>query len=223
MSWKADQIYTIPKPEIIQYFKSIEDFKEEIFLVDNLEGIRSESIRKYILSDEPNEYSFLKHTLPEKGLLVIKPVVYKTGYDKDYDTNIFWNKYKEYKEDRWDFINSICSVKLDLNLDLSDNQLKLLSYLKILNNKFDTPFLFYFCEMWGGDIEVEFAIVFNKEIKVYQYEYNSKKSIEIINNKTKKLKQPVIQIGFKHLNLTLPTGFFALHESSFDWKRYQLK
>ena len=90
MSWKADRIYTKPNPELIRYLKSIEGFADELFLVDNLEGIRFDWTRSFMLSDKQNENSYRKHILPQDGLLVVKPEVYKTGYDKDYDTNDFW-------------------------------------------------------------------------------------------------------------------------------------
>ena len=225
MSWNADRIYTKPTPDLIRHLKSVDGFANELFLVSNLEGIRSDWTRSFMLYDEPNENSYRKHTLPKGGLLVIKPEVYKTGYDKDYETNEFWNKYREYPDDKWNFIDSISSVKIDLNLnlDLTKNQLKLLTFLKSLNEKFETPFLYYYCVMWGGDIEEEYAIIFDKEIKIYQYDYESKKDLEIIDNQKTELNTTVLQKSFKHLGLELPTWFFALHEGSFDWKKYHLK
>lgn len=223
MSWKADRIYTKPTPELIAYLKTIEGFADELFLVDDFEGIRFDWTRSFMLSDKPNENSYRKHTLPKGGLLVIKPELYKTGYDKDYETNNFWNKYKEYPTEKWDFIDSVSSVKMDLNLDLTDNQLKLLIFLKSLNEKFNIPFLYYYCVMWGGDIEEEYTVVLDNEIKVYQYDYENKKDLELIGNEKSELSSTVLQTSFKYLNLELPTWFFALHEGSFDWKRYHLK
>ena len=132
-------------------------------------------------------------------------------------------KYKEYPNDKWDFINSVSSIKMDINLDLTENQLKLLTFLRSLNEKFDTPFLYYYCVMWGGDIEEEYAIVFDKETKVYQYDYENKKNLEFIGNEKTELKSTILQTSFKYLDLELPTWFFALHEGSFDWKNYYLK
>ena len=223
MSWKANRIYTKPTPELIDYLKTIDGFKDELFLVDNFEGIRSDWTRSFMLSDKPNENSYRKHSLPKEGLLVIKPEVYKTGYDKDYDINEFWNKYKNYSNDKWGFIDTVSSIKLDLNLNLTENQLKLLNFIKSLNEKFGVPFLYYFCVMWGGDIEEEYSIVFNKGIKVYQYDYENKKNLEIINEKKTELNSTVLQTSFKQLDLELPTWFFALHEGSFGWKMYHLK
>ena len=223
MSWKADRVYTKPTPELIEYLKTIEGFSEELFLVDNFEGIRFDWTRSFMLSDKPNENSYRKHTLPKGGLLVIKPEVSKTGYDKDYETNDFWNKYKEYPNEKWDFIDSISSGKMDLNIDLTDNQLKLLTFLKSLNEKFNIPFLYYYCVMWGGDIEEEYSIVFDNGVRVYQYDYENKKDLELIENKKIELNSSILQTSFKYLDLELPTWFFALHEGSFDWKKYLLK
>lgn len=223
MSWEANRIYTKPTPELIAYLKTIDGFKNELFLVDDLEGIRFDWTRSFMLSDELNENSYRKHTLPKGGLLVLKPEVYKTGHDKDYETNEFWNTYKTYPADKWDFINSISPIKLDLPLDLTENQLKLLHFLKFLNKKFNTPFLYYYCVMWGGDIEEEHAIVFDKAVKIYSYDYEHKKDVELIGNKKIELPTTVLQTSFKQLDLELPTWFFALHEGSFDWKRYHIK
>jgi hypothetical protein len=223
MSWKANRIYTKPTPELIDYLRTIDGLKDELFLVDNFEGIRFDWTRSFMLSDKPNKNSYRKHSLPLGGLLVIKPEVYKTGYDKNYDTNEFWNKYKEYPNDKWFFIDSVSSFKLDLNLDLTNNQLKLLSFLKSLNEKFKVPFLYYYCVMWGGDIEEEYAIVFNEGIKIYEYDYERKKDFEINKDGKTELNLTVLQTSFKNLDLELPTWFFALHERSFDWKKYHLK
>ena len=223
MPWKADLIYTKPNPEIIKYLSGIEGFSDELFLVKDLEGIMFDWTRSFMLSDKQNENSYMKHTLPKEGLLVIKPKVSGTGYDEDYETNEFWDKYKDYPTDKWDFIDSVSTVKLDLNLDLTENQLKLLTFLKSLNRKFDTPILYYYCVMWGGYVEEEYAIVFDKETKIYQYDNENKKDIELIGKEKRELKSTLLQTSFKYLDLELPTWFFALHEGSFDWKRYHVK
>lgn len=64
MSWKADQIYTKPNPELIQYLSSIEGFADELFLVNDLDGIRSEFTKNIIFSDQENEFNHQQHSLP---------------------------------------------------------------------------------------------------------------------------------------------------------------
>jgi hypothetical protein len=223
MGWKADQIYTKPHPELIKYLSGLEGFSEELFLVNDLEGIRFEAIRKFMLSDEENEYSFQKHSLPKGGLLVIKPKLYISGYDKGYETDEFWMKYKKYPSDKWDFINALSSDKMEVDLELTENQSKLLAFLKSLNVKFGTPILYYYSVMWGGDIEEEYAIVFDKGVRIYKYDRENNRNIELKGKEKTELKSTVLQTSFKYLGLKLPTSFFALHAGSFDWKKYHLK
>lgn len=64
MSWKADQIYAKPNPKLIQYLSSIEGFADELFLVNDLDGIRSEFTNNVIFSDDENEFNHQQHSLP---------------------------------------------------------------------------------------------------------------------------------------------------------------
>lgn len=212
MSWHADQIYTLPNSKLIEELQTEDYFRGKLFLVNNLEGIRSTWTREFMLDDisQDDERLEMRHTLPQGGLLAIEPHLYKTGYDNDYDGD-FWELYQE-SGDKWDFRKRDNTPQpLDLiessSLDLNNNQLQLFAYLDDLSKKYKTPFVYYHCYMWGGSIDVEFSVVFNKgEIHVYDYSEETEVSI--------------LPQALQHLGLHLPTFFFALHEGSFDWKRY---
>jgi hypothetical protein len=223
MPWTADLIYTKPNPDLIKHLGGIEGFADELFLVDDLEGIRFESTREFMLSDQETEKSHMKHGLPESGLLAIKPNVSATGYDTDFEMDSFWDIYKDAPADKWGFMESLPYEQLELEIDLQGNQRKLLGLLKSLSMEFNTPILYYFCFMWGGYTEEEYAVVFDKGMRVYAYDREKEKDVEIIGGAREELSSTLLQTSLKHLDLDLPTWFFALHESSFDWKRYHLK
>ena len=205
MPWKADQVYTKPNPELIAYLQSLEGFSFELFLVNDLEGINTEWARSFMLSDQPNENSFRKHSLPKDGLLVIKPA--ETG--------------KAIYEHDWDFADAIVPTEMELNPGLTENQLKLMALLESLHKKFNFPFLYYHCLMWGGLVEREYAIVFDERIRVYTYDCDTKKELELTDYGPIELETTVLQRSFLHLDLALPTWYFVLHDS-FDWKRYRV-
>ena len=220
MSWRADQIYTIPTVELIEYLQEINTLSDGLFLVNDLEGIRSDWTREFMLSNKKNENSSLKHALPDSGLLAILPKMYLTGYDSD--VSDFWVEYSSYKEDKWSFMESFSFEPYKTDLEFSLNQKRLLTFLEFLNKKFNVPLLYYYCEMWGGDIDKEHAIVFNDIIKSYAFDAENETDVEITSSGKNKLVSTVLQTAFQHLSLNLPTWFFALHESSFDWKRYHI-
>ena len=223
MSWKADQIYVKPNIDLMNYLSSIDGFSDELFLVNNLEGIRSEFTKNEIFANRQNEHSQHKHALPEAGLLVIKPKIYKTGYDSADHDPIFWDKYQDNQDDKWAFINENKMYNDEFPTSIAASQPKLFSFLEKLNIRFNVPILYYYCIMWGGEIEEEYALIFDKGIKIYQYDYETEKDFQLMANSKIELDATTLQIALKHLDIALPTWFFALHESSFDWKRYQVK
>ncbi len=223
MSWKADQIYTKPNIDLINYLSAVDGFSDELFLVNNLEGIRSEFTKNEIFSIQHNEHSHQKHTLPAEGFLVIKPKIYKTGYDINDDADYFWDKYQDNPIDKWAFIPEGNNSNLEFPMTISASQRKLFSFLHKLNNQFEVPFVYYYCVMWGGEIEEEYAIIFDKEIKIYQYDYDAEKDFQLLDEKKIELDSTILQTALKYLDLDLPTYFFALHESSFNWKKYHVK
>ena len=206
MSWKADQIYTKPNTELITYLQNLEGFTGELFLVNDLKGIQSAWARSFMLSDQPIENSHRKHSFPKDGLLVIKPP--KTG--------------KAIYEDEWGFIQSISSISIKLDLDLSDNQKKLMTFLESLYKKFNFPFLYYYCLMWGGMVEREFAIVFDEKKRIYTCDPDKRKDFELTDNGSVELEKTLLQTSLSHFGLDLPDWYFALHDG-FDWERYRVE
>ena len=202
--WRANQIYTLPNKDIIAFFKSYDSLKNRLFLINDLEGIRSDYTRSFMLSDNDCINKHMWHSLPKGGLLAIAPVLYKTGYDDfDEDDLFLKSNYSENINARWN----------EFEGDLPD-------VLNSLHQKTHIPILHYTCEMWGGDIEEESAIVFNKGNFIYKFDADGNKSYQLKDDSAIEIDTTPLQKGFEHLGLHLPTWFFALHEGSFNWKRY---
>ncbi|WP_010255123.1 hypothetical protein [Myroides injenensis] len=221
MSWSADQIYMKVNPEVITYLSDIADLKKGLFIVNHLDGIRSDWTRDVFFNDDNHKSSGVKHGLPDEGMLVINPSLYRTGYDTR--NNEFYEKYALYTETKWDFVDELNIEPIVFSLDFSVQQCKLFGFLKFLNEKFNTPIVYYTCSMWAGDIEEEVAIVFDKGISIYYYDPEHEVYRELIETESKILTTTTaLQKALSTLGLYLPTHFFALHETSFNWELYKI-
>jgi hypothetical protein len=222
MSWTADQIYTLPKLEVINFFKEIPYFEKRLFLVTDLDGVRSEWTKELLNSEDSR-----RHTLPDGGLLVIAPHVYSTGYDKDRDTHTFWTDVSDKDQDseKWSEIKNEYPETVDIpaNLTVTESQIRLFSLLKSVNKQTSVPFCYYKCEMWGGDTFEEFSIIFKDGITIFVNDIENDKTLELKSDSQNIIDNTPLQLGLESLGLNLPTWFFALHEGSFNWRQYQIK
>ena len=223
MSWSAEQVYTIANTAVIKHLQQIEELRQGLFALDTLEkGIRSEWTKEIFFENEHHERRAIKHDLPERGLLVINPSMYRTSYDNKDRT--FYETYQRYAETKWSFLEELTLVPVALSLNLTLEQCKLFAFLHMLNQKFKQPFVYYKCEMWGGDIDEEIAVVFDGEMSVYYFDEMNGVYKQMIGTEIKELEETTaLQQGLKEIGLQLPTRFFALHETSFDWYPYQVK
>jgi len=209
MSWHIERVYTLPESSVIDFFKNTPE-KPEVYLINNLEGIRSEYTRDVIFSSVATEQSAMQHGLPEGGLLAVKPAIntYSSGKDQDVPgaTNIDNN----------------LAEQLPAELDLNDSHIRLFSLLKQINDKTGVPLMYFQCATWGGLTEEEFSVVFDGGIYVYWEDADNEQCFELRNGEAVELQTSVLQKGLGHVGLSLPTYFFALHESDFDWQRYRI-
>jgi hypothetical protein len=225
MSWRADLIYTLPQPAIIDFFKGIPECRKRLFLVNDLEGIRSDYTRNFIFSDSPTESRSLRHNLPHTGLLAVAPTMYRTGYDLDTEPDEFWENNSNRYEEKWSTISNEYEVikGLPAKLNLNDHQVNLFGLLQGLNAQTHVPVMYYKCNMWGGSIDEEFSVVFDSETFIYWMDVNTEKNFQLKNNEAFEIQTTALQKGLKHLGLLLPAWFFALHETSFNWQSYHIK
>lgn len=221
MSWNAEQVYTLANSKLIEHLVQIDALKLGLFKIDDFRGIRSQWTRQVFVENENHERKEIKHDLPKEGLIVINPTMYRTSYDDK--NNDFYECYKEYELTKWDFLKNIAAEPIILSLNLTMEQCKLLTYLRYLNTKFDQPFVYYKCEMWGGQIEEEISIVFDGDMRVYYFDELNGGYKQLIDTELKELEDnTALQIGLASIGLHLPTHFFALHETSFDWCPYRV-
>lgn len=221
MSWSADQVYMNVNPQVVAYLSSISELKQGLFVVEHLEGIRSDWTRDVFFNDDNHKSSASKYGLPDNGLLVINPALCRTGYDAS--DNKFYEEYAIYKETKWDFLDDLNIEPIVFSLDFSLVQCKLFGFLKYLNEKFSEPIVYYTCNMWAGEIEEEVAIVFDNGISIYYYDLDDEAYKELIGADNKIIgNTTALQKGLSALGLDLPTHFFALHETSFNWELYKL-
>lgn len=220
MSWTADQIYTLPKPDVITFLKDIPCFNNRLYWVKDLDGIRSEWTIKMMNSGDNR-----RHHLPQDGILVIAPHIYSTGYDKDRDTDSFWTEMADNGSEKWSEIDAKFdnSIVLPGNLSFTKSQINLFGLLQTVSKQTNVPFCYYKCEMWGGDIDEEYSIVFNESISIFVNDIGSERTVEFKGDIVKEIDKTPLQLGLDFIGLTLPTWFFALHEGSFNWKPYQIK
>lgn len=220
MSWKAEQIYTLPDQNLKDAFLAIPELKNKIFNVKDLEGIRSEHTLSNIFSDTKTEFSHQKHNLPEEGLMVIYPSISTSRYYEEIDG--IWLPEDYQQEDKWKFLPeeplSSDIIELSEKGYFSDEQLLLFQHLRELNKTTNIPINYYYCEMWAGDIEEEYSVVFDNS--TYYYDTADGVIMELMARK--ETDSTPLQLGLKHSELILPTWFFVLHEGSFDWKRYKI-
>lgn len=223
MPWTGDQVYTLPKPEVIDFLKQIPYFNYRLFWVKDLDGIRSKWTKSMMNSDDDS-----RHSLPEEGLLVIGPGIY-IPVGEDEGTDKFWLEYTDDGSEKW----SALDVKypevdgLPASLSVTQSQLNLFGLLQMLSKKTNTPFFYYKCEMWGGDIDEEYSVVFNNGLTTYFSEIDfgnaeNSRTLQFIDGVMNEVGSTPLQLGLGSVGLELPTWFFALH-AGFDFKRYRIR
>ena len=171
------------------------------------------------------------HGLPEEGLLVIRPICDATPDEGPAD----W-----YGEPVLDWLSfsgqASTSPQIDRERVVKDCSVSieslpppsLLSRVKCLAAETQTPFLFYSCFMWGGEIEREYAWIFGRsEIALVGLPWNGtdeRGALAIMEPSAPVRVESgdVLVSALEHLSLHLPTPFFAPHNRSFPWERYKL-
>jgi len=85
------------------------------------------------------------------------------------------------------------------------------------------PLVYYYCATWGGDVEAEVAWVFERgRERVLFHDKTDGQCVCREGESSQTVQRGVLQEALGALGLDLPTGFFALHQGSFDWSRYWL-
>lgn len=231
MSWSAYIVYTLPEPAIIDAFKSVPGLEQYMFLVNDFRGIRHDWTQSFMLTDGPHEYSHLRHGLPPSGLLAIGPRIYETGYDRGGDKagRGFIKNYSTGFSTCWSTIpaqNTPVSI-LPSRLEVNAETKQLLAFLQHLHQVTAQVLVLYYCSMWGGDVDEEYAVVFDKDMHIYWRDTETDTTWLLQGENALETEKAIeaesgpLSLSLAHLQLFLPSGFFALHQTSFDWKQYR--
>jgi hypothetical protein len=171
------------------------------------------------------------HGLPTGGLVVVRPVCDATPDESPADWYgepvLDWRCVSGPADSR---ISALLARLAEATSRSIDNlaPIGLLSRLKSLAKETASPFVFYDCSMWGGDIECEYAFVFgSSELALVSLESAvpaGRRPVGIIEP-----SQPMrveagdtLVLALRHLSFDLPTPFFMPHTRSFPWTRYRL-
>jgi hypothetical protein len=244
MPWYANQIYARPTPDVMAAFAKNSFLADQLYCVDNLRGVRSEWSRELLLSTQPPEdRKHMRHGLPPSGLVVVGPEIYETGYDRR-KGNIgqFARHYRQNRPwsdsppaDKWSRVDGSPAVAplFPEGFDASYYPLGLFRFLKEAFEQTRSPIVYYQCVTLGGEVEEETAWIFDERELVYQHHPDGVVDdmpgdkpllIEYTPEQKRFLEsdQDLLQLAMRPLGLNLPTRFFALHETSFDWKLYRI-
>ena len=216
MTWFAHHIFTLPTKGMVKRLDKNSVLSKSIYWVRDL-----------------SEYKWFdpktQHDLPSGGLLVIRPVGDPDGqysfWYKGEESIVSWLSFKGANDTEIEIVPSqVHEDNPDFNL--SDYPpISFLKWLKGLSVVTKTTTAYYHCEMWGGDVELEYSWVFTPNEVVYSFvsfDENTSKLIEYRPDKPKETKKgDVLVETVKHFGLNLPTPYFALHTRSFPWHKYK--
>jgi hypothetical protein len=225
MTWDAKTIYAKPSPDVAAALAREPFLAKRMFFVDSLDGARFEWARRLLLSDSPpDDAKHMRHGLPEEGLLVIWLYLTSSGYDNfDPPTREFRETFHD-NQRPWPIVSNVELPPALLPPDTTtEESRRLLGFLRSVALETRSPIVYYHGATWGGAVDFEIGWAFDVDDHVYQYVDDDTVLHHTSAGQTAVQGKTVVQLLMAHLGLRLPTGFFALHEGSFDWKRYWLQ
>ena len=234
MTWAANQIYAKPLPTVVEALSCEPFLANQMFLIDSLEGIRFQWVRDRFLSEDlPESERAIRHGLPEGGLLAVSPHLVSSGYSRkdpppiEFAELFFENRPSSTSTpiEKWEQIETNVNADIILpdGLDLSQYPIQLLRFLKSVAIETASPIAYYYSFMWGGAVEKEIGWAFDENDHVYQFVDDDKVIDYTVGGKRIETDRGALQMLMAHVDVQLPSSFFALHEGSFDWKRYWLR
>ena len=225
MAWNAETIYAKPSSDVVAALAREPFLANRMFLVDSLEGARFDWTRRLLLSDSPPEdVKHMRHGLPEHGLLAIWLDLSSSGYDNTDPPSLEFRETFYEQKRPWPIRSTLDStpVLIPPNVTLGNDCLLLLNFLRSVAAETDSPIVYYSAATWGGSTDSEIGWAFDSGDHVYQYIDDNTVHHHTAKGQTTVNDRDALQMLMAHVGLDLPTGFFALHEGSFDWKRYWL-
>ena len=214
---------------MVSAFREDPFLRDQLYLVDDLRGIRDRRTREALFAEKPK--AEWQVTLPPEGLLVVSPEIYRTSHDprdrdddfaRHYRHNTAWPAMPP--NAKWEGVSGPEDAHVFVPDVLEDQHipLGLLRCLKRVHDRTGKPLVYYHCTMWGGDVETELAWVIDRDQRVYRMVEGGAVWMHS-PQRSRNVRTDVLIDGMKAVGVDLASRFFALHEASFHWRRYRLE
>ncbi len=208
MPWRANVVYSAPTTTVIAAFRRL-GLGDALYVVRDLFGIRFEWVRERFFGANRGD---ICHGLPARGLLAVMPPITRSNYGSALEqrANVaqFEDDYGDDPATKWEKAGFAGRARIQ---ELGGHQWPTGLHLALTEVARATgeTLVHYFCETSGGPPDIEAAVIVAPDVP-----------LTLIGHEDGK-RDPLVE-ALTYLGLVLPTGFFALHESSFDWSRYAL-
>ena len=206
MTWYAHNLYVPATDMALQVLRRKPNLPQFLYLVQSLEGF---------LWHTPA----VQHGLGPVGLAVVRPL----GPAENYFSEWYGEPVLP-----WELPHPV-TPSPGLVVFVEDEQappVSLLQFSKELSAEAGVPVLYYSSSMWGGDVEFEASWVFTPAQHTYitQLSPGGEPEVRCVNEQGVEAVVPgdALRKGLAHLDIQLPTGFFALHTRAFPWGRYRV-
>ena len=215
MTWYASQIITTGAPSVIAAIERNPLFTDHVFRVTN-------PIRHDWHSPK------VKHSVPDDGLVFIRPICDPADHIAEWhgDESLSWEQFEIAPGlDVTLTPHAIAERRTEFEA-ANFTPVDILRVAKKLNADTNVPVAFYYCFFWGGDIEFEYAWIFDgsERILIRQSEDvppNVNRLLEITANTETVHDDDVLVRTLRSLLCELPTPFFAPHTRGFPWDEHR--
>lgn len=203
MTWYADEIILGASPAALKAVEASPQFASFAYHVRSLAGhdwYRPEQV----------------HDLPEEGLLVIRPLC-GTGSEgfEWHGGSVLDGEALPYDSSAHEMLDALVSQRLAdyLGADSIPPQ-ALRKAAATLASGLDQPVMYYSCAMWGGDIEYEYALIYEPAELLLLTVLESPQGLGG--------REDALRSGLARVGLRLPTAYFAPHTRSFPWQAHKI-
>ena len=216
MTWYASQIMTTGAPSILAASERNPAFVDHVFHVTN-----------------PIHHDWytpdVKHSVPNDGLVFIRPICDPADPSAEWhgDDLLSWERFAntsgadviltpQVLAERRSELNAAGFAAADI-----------LRIAKKLNTDTNVPVAFYYCFCWGGDVEFEYAWIFDKSERVLIRQIEDvppdiNRLLEIDADTEIIRDEDVLVRMLRSLSCELPTRYFAPHTRGFPWHEHRL-
>lgn len=180
MSWHANEILLRATPRALALISTSQTLRPFSYHVRSLAGhawYRKEH----------------EHSLPEEGLLVIRPVGTAVSFEASDTASL-----------SAEVTNELVTY---LDGEAQPPPAPLRQALAGMAATLDQAVIYYACRMWGGDIDYEYCL-----------SYSPSEALLV----TKPGGEDSLRLGLEKVGLQLPTRYFALHTREFPWDTHKL-